>query len=54
MMVFDESLHHQMICAHPLDNTATVFVATDDVAALVREHGNPCAFLDVQAERSER
>lgn len=53
-MVFDESLRHQVICAHPLVNTATVFIAADDVAALVREHGNPCAFLDVQAEGSKR
>jgi Ala-tRNA(Pro) deacylase len=53
-MVFDESLRHQVICAHPLVNTATVFIAADDVATLVREHGNPCAFLDVQAEGSKR
>ena len=53
-MVFDESLRHQVICAHPLVNTTTVFVASDDVAALVERHGNPCAFLDVQAEGSER
>jgi hypothetical protein len=42
-----------VICAHPLVNTATVFVAADDVATLVEKHGNPCAFLDVQ-EGSER
>lgn len=29
------------IGVHPNDNTATVWLRADDLAALIREHGNP-------------
>ena len=30
-----------LIGVHPTDNTATVWLRADDLAALIREHGNP-------------
>ena len=30
-----------LIGVHPNDNTATVWLRVDDLAALIREHGNP-------------
>ena len=30
-----------LIGVHPNDNTATVWLRADDLAALIREHGNP-------------
>lgn len=38
--VFDESLQGQTVGVHPLDNTATIFMAFSDVARLAEEHGN--------------
>lgn len=32
---------------HPNDNTATVFLACDDLEAILREHGNTVTYLDV-------
>lgn len=33
------------IGVHPNDNTATVWLSADDLAALIREHGNPVTIL---------
>jgi hypothetical protein len=30
-----------LIGVHPNDNTATVWLRADDLAALIQEHGNP-------------
>ena len=46
-LVFDERLAHQKINAHPLVNTATVFIELDDALPLFREHGNPIVFCDL-------
>lgn len=46
-LVFDERLEHQKINAHPMVNTATVFIELDDVLPLFREHGNPIVFCDL-------
>ncbi len=38
--VFDEALQGRTVGIHPLDNTATIFMAFSDVVRLVEEHGN--------------
>lgn len=40
-VVFDDGLRGQRIGIHPMENTATVFLAFEDVLKLVEEHGNP-------------
>ncbi len=45
--VFDRSYGDKdLIGVHPLQNTATVFLKMEDLARLVRAHGNPLTFLD--------
>lgn len=41
IVVFDSSLRGQKIGVHPMENTATVFLAFEAVLKLVKEHGNP-------------
>lgn len=47
-VVFDSSLRGQKIGIHPLENTATVFLAFEDVVKLIEEHGNPVILCDVE------
>ena len=49
-LVFDERLAHRLINAHPLVNTATMFVELDDVLPLFVEHGNPVVFADLTCQ----
>lgn len=44
---FDESFFEEpgLIGCHPNENTATVWVSAEDVAALIREHGNPVTIM---------
>ena len=49
-LVFDETLAHRRINAHPLVNTATMFVELDDVLPLFEEHGNPVVFCDLTCQ----
>lgn len=49
-LVFDETLAHKRIDAHPLVNTATLFVELDDVLPLFRAHGNPVCFCDLTGD----
>ena len=39
LAVFDEELQGQQIGVHPMENTATVFMAFDDLLALLQDHG---------------
>jgi len=36
-----------LIGVHPNENTATVFLKTEDLAEILRAHGNPVSFLEV-------
>ncbi|MBQ9068816.1 MAG: prolyl-tRNA synthetase associated domain-containing protein [Eggerthellaceae bacterium] len=47
--VFDEALAGKVIGAHPLVNTATIYVNTDDVCALIAQRGNPIVFLPLSS-----
>ena len=38
-----------LIGVHPNDNTATVWLRADDLAALIREHGNPVHIAELLA-----
>lgn len=46
-LVFDEGLRHAHFDAHPLVNTATLFVEMDDVLPLFEEHGTHVLFCDL-------
>lgn len=39
--LLDEAFVGRMVSAHPNENTATIFLATDDLLALLEEHGTP-------------
>ena len=43
-LVFDEALRHARFDAHPLVNTATLYVQMDDVLPLFEEHGTKVVF----------
>ena len=45
--VFDERLEHQRFDAHPMVNTATMFVEMDEVLPLFVEHGTRTVFADL-------
>ncbi len=49
-LVFDEGLAHQRFDAHPMVNTATMFVEMDDVLPLFEEHGNQVVFCDLTCQ----
>lgn len=34
-----------LIAAHPMENTATLFLRTEDLIALIRKNGNEVTFL---------
>lgn len=49
-LVLDERLAHQRFDAHPMVNTATLFVHMDDVLPLFVEHGGPVLFCDLTCQ----
>lgn len=46
IVVFDKSLRNQRIGIHPMENTATVFIAFEDVEKLIQDHGNTIVMCD--------
>ena len=46
IVVFDKSLQNRRIGVHPMENTATVFIAFEDVKKLVEDHGNAVVMCD--------
>ncbi len=47
-VVFDSGLEgRQSLGVHPNENTATLFLAFDDIKRVVREHGNPILVLEL-------
>lgn len=46
-VVFDSALRGKPIGIHPMENTATIFMAFEDVLRLVEEHGNPVVMCDL-------
>ena len=46
-VVFDCVLQARQIGIHPMENTATIFLAFADVLKLVEEHGNPVVMCDL-------
>lgn len=49
-LVFDERLAHERFDAHPMVNTATMFIYMDEVLPLFVEHGNPIVFCDLTCQ----
>ena len=35
------------ICIHPNDNTASVYLKTDDLVQIIQEHGNTVEFIEI-------
>lgn len=48
IVVFDRTLQGQRIGIHPLVNTATVFLAFEDVVDLIKAHGNDTILCDLK------
>lgn len=46
-LVLDEEVRGRRVHAHPLVNTATLYIDCDDVERLAREHGNPVLWLEI-------
>lgn len=46
-VIFDAGMKGQQIGIHPMENTATVFMAFDDVLNLVKSHGNKVIVCDL-------
>ncbi len=46
-VVFDRALQGRQIGIHPMENTATIFLAFADVLKLVEEHGNPVVMCEL-------
>jgi len=47
IVIFDNSLQGQKIGIHPMENTATVFLAFEDVCKLVADHGNSVIICNI-------
>lgn len=47
IVVLDETLQDKTLGIHPLENTATLFVAFDDVKTLIEDHGNTMVICDL-------
>ena len=46
-VIFDVSFRGSHIGVHPNDNTATVWLRTEDLTALLEEHGNAVSFAEL-------
>jgi Ala-tRNA(Pro) deacylase len=46
IVVFDKSLKEQRIGIHPMENTATVFLAFEDIKKIIEDHGNAIIMCD--------
>ena len=46
-VILDQSFQDSLMGIHPNDNTATVWVHTADLAALLTEHGNSVEFVEI-------
>ncbi len=43
----DRYFENARIACHPMENTATVYMNTSDLIAMLREHGNSVEFIDL-------
>lgn len=50
-VIFDSSMKGQNIGIHPMENTATVFIAFDDVLKIVKNHGNSVITCSVTSQQ---
>ena len=46
-VVLDRDLEGRTVGVHPMENTATVFLALEDVKKLIGEHGNPVVLCNI-------
>lgn len=46
IVVFDKSLQNERIGIHPMENTATIFIAFTDIKKLIEDHGNAIVICD--------
>ena len=43
----DEGFRGKLMGVHPNDNTATVYLAADQMFSLIQQHGNPVCYFDI-------
>lgn len=46
----DRDFEHQRIGVHPNDNTASIWMRTDDLVSIIREHGNPVTIAEMKED----
>ena len=46
VVAFDRDLQNQRIGIHPMENTATVFIAFENIKKLIKDHGNAIVMCD--------
>lgn len=46
----DRDFEHQRIGVHPNDNTASIWMRTDDLVSIIREHGNPVTITEMKED----
>ena len=42
----DADIKHSLIGVHPNENTATVWLKTEDLVDLIKQHGNQVEYID--------
>lgn len=47
LVYFDKEYEGKLIGCHPNDNTASVFLQTNELATLIRQHGNSVEFIEL-------
>lgn len=51
--LLDGYFRGRMVAAHPNENTATVYLAADDLVALLEEHGTPVTLVDLPSPEQQ-
>ena len=49
-LYLDDAFRGGLIGVHPNDNTATVWLKTEDLVALIEAHGNPVRLISLEDE----
>ena len=49
----DMRFHDHLIGVHPMENTATVWLKTEDLMDLLKEHGSPASYVQILKDRGK-
>jgi len=50
-VIDEEILRFPVVGVHPNENTATLWLAPQDLVTLIKQHGNPVTVLNIQSGR---